>query len=138
MLTVETAIDINASKTLVWQTLSKLHEFHQWNSRTHFSSPAVLGEKQTMRVKLFGFWLSVSVIIQTYDSENGLRWQGGIPGLYTGSHYFSLQQKPDGTTNLTQGEDFKGVFVPLMWPFLKHELNSLYAAMNKELKAQCE
>lgn len=135
---VETCVNIHASKETVWRVLSDLQAYGTWNIRTHFDQTPTLNVKQVMRVKLFGVWLSVPVIIQTVDINDGLRWQGGITGIYTGSHYFKIIENSGGGITLYQGEDFHGIFVPLMWPFLKRELNGLYVSMNVALKKRCE
>lgn len=134
MLNAETTININAEPEQAWPILKDLKNFHLWNERTSFTvddkQGVIVGNKVLMRVKLFGFWLNVPVTIQTMDEENGLRWVGGIPGIYRGSHYFYFK-KEDEKTVFVQGEDFKGLLVPLMWPFLKKELNRLYESGNQ-------
>ena len=138
MKTVETSINIDAPIELVWEQLSDLKAFNQWNTRTLFNADPKIGQKQTMRVWLMRAWLKVPVTIQNLDANEQLRWIGGIPGVYTGSHYFKLSGLTESQTRLVQGEDFKGVFVPLMWPFLKRDLMSLYESFNEELKQRCE
>ena len=137
-INAETSVRIAAPMDRVWSALSDLESYRHWNSRTHFSESAVLGQKLWMRVKLFGLWLPVPATIQSCSLRDGLRWQGGIPSIYTGSHYFRLVDDGDGGSLLIQGEDFAGVSVRLLWPLLKTELHGLYEAMNREIKAHCE
>lgn len=134
----ETSVTIQAPIEKVWQRLSQLESYASWNARTRFHQQPKLGQTQKMRVKLFGLWLSVPVKIQSFNFSDGIRWQGGIPGLYTGSHYFRLQAGKNDTTTLIQGEDFEGVLVPALWPVIKKELQSLYEGMNQDLKSVCE
>ncbi len=91
-----------------------------------------------MHVKLLGFWLVVPVKIQSCNVKDGLRWQGGIPLIFTGSHYFKLEVLGEDKTRFIQGEDFNGICVPLLLPFLKKALNELYQGMNKDIKNHCE
>lgn len=132
MLNAETKIKLQATPEEAWQVLKDLANFNQWNTRTSFTpnnNDITVGKKLTMRVKLFSLWLNVPVMIQSYDKENGLRWVGGIPGLYRGSHYFYCKKQGDQTVFI-QGEDFTGLLVPLMWPMLKKELMGLYESGN--------
>jgi hypothetical protein len=137
-VSAETSVRIDAPVKRVWSILSDLEGYGRWNSRTQFSGTPVLGARLRMRVKLFGLWISVPVTLQSYSLGDGVRWLGGIPALYTGSHYFRLVDNGDGGTVLVQGEDFSGAFVALIWPLLKTELYGLYEGMNREIKACCE
>lgn len=132
----ETQVMIPASHDAVWQKLSDLPAYAAWNSRTHFDRPPVVGRRQRMRVKLFGLWMRVPVTIESCDPTHGLRWRGGLPGLYTGSHYFRIESAGPGSCRFIQGEDFNGILVPALWPLLKGELQSLYEGMNRELREQ--
>ena len=138
VLNAETSVHIHAHKNLCWSELSALQFYPGWNSRTHFHCKAVVGKRLTMTVKLFSFWLKVPVTIEHVDADRGLRWTGGLRGLFTGSHYFSLQCHGDGTTTLVQGEDFDGVLVRFLWPILHKELKGLYQGFNQEFKQRCE
>ena len=82
--------------------------------------------------------IDAPVTLERYSLGDGVRWQGGIPALYTGNHYFRLVDDGGGGTVLVQGEEFSGVFVALLWPLLKTELYGLYEGMNCEIKACCE
>jgi hypothetical protein len=64
-----------------------------------------------------------------------LRWLGSLPGLFSGEHYWILRDRPDGGTDLEQGEVFKGVMVPFIKP---ERLRVDYEAMNKAMKARAE
>lgn len=133
-INAETRVDIPACRDEAWQRLSDLPGYAGWNSRTRFDRPPVVGRAQPMRVKLFGLWLKVPVTIESCDIDTGLRWRGGLPGLYTGSHYFRLESTGADNCRLIQGEDFNGIMVPLLWPVLKRELHGLYEGMNRELR----
>jgi len=137
-VTIETSVEINAHIDQVWQVLSRLENYKAWNSGTWFNKKAEPGKKQVMHVKLLGRWLAVPVEILHHHVEQGVRWRGGIPFVFTGSHYFKLENKNNQTTVLIQGEDFNGIFVPLLLPVLKKSLQSLYLGMNNDIKKYCE
>lgn len=134
---LEIRTPIAAPVPAVWQALADLRRYRLWNSRTHFRAAPALGHWQLMQVKLFGLWLPVPVVIQRCDAAGGLRWQGGLPGLFTGSHYFRVE--PDGAgAHLIQGEDFDGLLVGPLWRRMEPELLGLYRAFGNALKARCE
>ena len=136
----ETSIFIDAPLADVWRSLSDIGSYNRWNSRTRFDDANGIveqGQRLTMVVRLFGFWLKVPVVIEYASEAKGLRWVGGISGLYRGSHYFHLQAVGN-RTRLVQGEDFYGAIVPVLFPLIKRELNRLYNGMNQELKVKCE
>ena len=135
---LETTVEIDAGLNQVWQALSQVEQYKHWNSATYFDKKAVLGSRQVMHVKLLGVWLAVPVTIQNFDLQAGLRWQGGIPKVFTGSHYFKLQSLDANKTLLIQGEDFQGALVPVLLPLLKKSLQSLYLGMNRDIKYYCE
>ncbi|CAA0103750.1 Uncharacterised protein [BD1-7 clade bacterium] len=134
------AVTVHAPIDEVWRHLSAIEKYPQWNRRAtfdHKNQPVVTGRKLRMRVRLFGMTVSVPAVIECLDHNRELRWKGGIPGIYTGSHYFRLTSEGNETV-LVQGEDFNGIAVPLLWPVIKAELHRLYAEMSDDLAAVSE
>lgn len=138
VVTFKTEININVSKQDAWQALSSLKDYKPWNSRTWFDVNPVVGQSQWMHVKLFFFWMSVPVKVLKCDINDELRWQGGIPGVITGSHFFQIERLSDQQCKLVQCETFSGLLAPLMTPLLKPALMRLYLGMNNEIKQYCE
>ena len=135
---IETSIQINADINKVWSALSRLEQYKPWNAGTWFRKAPVLGKWQIMHVKMFGLWVVIPVKILTYDLNDGVRWRGGIPFIFTGSHYFKLEKQADDKTLFIQGEDFDGIAVPLLLPLMKKTLNPLYHGGNSDIKVFCE
>lgn len=136
--TIETNIEINSKQETVWQALSRFSEYKRWNFGTWFSKEPVLGKWQIMHVKLFGVWVVVPVKILCYNSREGVRWKGGIPFIFMGSHYFKTEKISDDKTLYIQGEDFNGIAVPLLLPVMKKTLFTLYHGGNNNIKDYCE
>lgn len=135
MRNIESTIEINAPSAAVWSRLSCLNNYATWNSKTRFAANGAMDKTILMRVKLFGLWLPVPVRIQTFSPTAGLRWKGGIPGIFTGSHYFRLEPLRKGRTLLRQGEDFSGLCVRPLWTVLRNELAALHQSINSDLQA---
>jgi hypothetical protein len=74
----------------------------------------------------------------TYDLQGGVRWRGGIPFVFTGSHYFKLEKQAGDKTQFIQGEDFKGIAVWLLLPLMRKTLHTLYHGGNGNIKGFCE
>ena len=79
-----------------------------------------------------------TVTVATPGQE--LRWVGtlGVKQLFHGEHSFILSPNHDGTTRLTNREEFSGVLVKLTRPLLRTSTNDGYAAFNKGLKQRVE
>lgn len=135
---IETSVVLDASIDEVWKALSEFDSYHRWNPRVQFSGTPYRGATVKMAVRLFGIRIKVPVLIEAFAEKQHLQWRGGIPGLITGSHYFNLREFEDDKrlTRLTQGENFDGVFVPLLLPFLSKELGSLYESINSALQSR--
>ncbi|CAA0092080.1 Uncharacterised protein [BD1-7 clade bacterium] len=134
------AVTIHAPIDEVWRHLSAIEQYPQWNRRAtfdHKNQPVIAGRKLRMRVRLFGVVVPVPAVIECLEHQQELRWKGGIPGIYTGSHYFRLEAAGKDTI-MVQGEDFQGVAVPLLWPVIKAELHRLYAEVAEDLAAVSE
>jgi hypothetical protein len=68
-----------------------------------------------------------------------LRWQGRLllPGLFTGQHYFQIEEMGPGKVKFVHGEDFFGVLVPLVhgsFPAVEEG----FKLMNAKLKERAE
>ena len=135
---VETNTLIQAPAEQVWEVLSRLDLFKDWCARTSFKQDADIGDSLLMRVKLYAFPLLVPVKIQHKQMKQGLRWRGGIRGVYVGSHYFQVKAVDEKSCALIQGEDFYGFLVPILWPLIRKELHRLYNSFNDDLKRYCE
>ena len=55
-----------------------------------------------------------------------------------GTHHFDVQPRGLASTRVTQGERFRSVLVPLLWPLLRAQLTTFYNAINDALKARAE
>jgi hypothetical protein len=133
-------IIIQAPVATVWATLIALDKYHEWNPFVQFEGTPSQGASLPMQVTLFNRTLDVKVLFETVDAQRELRWVGGPKWLMSGSHYFKLASADESgnTTELIQGEEFSGIALPLLWPFLKKELDGLYDNFNRAIKERVE
>ena len=89
-----------------------------------------------MRMPGMTFRPTVTVATPGHD----LRWTGtlGVKQIFYGQHSFVLSPNRDGTTRLTNREEFSGALVTVTRPLLRMPKNNGYAAFNKALKQRVE
>ncbi|MFD6495748.1 SRPBCC family protein [Streptomyces sp. NPDC060188] len=137
MSTVFTAvIDIDATQELVWEVLTDFASYGEWSNFAKAEGTAQVGSRLTMRMP--GMTFRPTITVATPGQE--LRWVGtlGVKRLFHGQHSFVLSPNDDGTTRLTNREDFSGALVTLARPLLRTPKNTGYDAFNHGLKQRVE
>lgn len=134
---VITKIAIAAPRAKVWAILTDFPSYPSWNPFIlRIEGKPAVGEVITADLHTTNLKpRTVSAKILVVDPGQQLRWLGSLPGLFSGEHYWVLRDRPDGGTDMEQGEVFKGVMVPFIKP---ERLRVDYEAMNKALKARAE
>lgn len=140
MPTIQTSIEIAAEPEQVWQALTDLDSYPEWNPFIIEGSGELRqGEKLKLRMKPpGGKAMTFKPEVLVVDSGSELRWVGHLlfHGLFDGEHWFTLH--PDGAgTKLTQGEYFSGLLPPLMGGMLK-KTEQGFRDMNVALKERVE
>jgi hypothetical protein len=141
-ITINTTVDIDAPKEVVWKVLTDFAAYPEWNPDTRIEGTAQVGTKLTVQMGGSGgrgMGFKPTVLAATPDHE--LRWIGklGFGGIVNGEHFFILDSNADGTTHLTHGERYSGALVSLMKPFLNNESNQAgYEDFNRVLKQRVE
>ena len=134
---VVTHVAIAAPRARVWAILTDFPSYPSWNPFIRrIEGKLAVGEEinadlHTTNIKP----MSVKAKILIVDPNTQLRWLGRLPGLFSGEHYWKLTDRPDGGTDLEQGEVFRGVMVPFIKP---ERLRVDYEAMNTAMKARAE
>ncbi len=138
---LHTEIDIDAPPDVVWQVLTDLDGYADWNPFiTSSTGRPEVGEKLVNRLEPPGgramtFTPQVTVV----EAGRTFEWVGRLAfsGLFDGRHRFEVEASPTGT-KLTQTESFDGVLVRLMRNSLDTRIKSGFEAMNVALKASAE
>lgn len=134
-------IDIDASPQRVWQVLTDLSAFPDWNPFIVRAEGRIeVGSRLTLRMQPVGGRAATlqPTVTEAVDGSE-LRWRGtvGLPGLLDAEHVFRLTAL-EGGTRLQQDEYFHGLLVPLMTTFLHRRTLPAFEAMNKALKHRAE
>ncbi|MCO1659746.1 SRPBCC domain-containing protein [Pseudonocardia humida] len=144
MRILESTITIPAPPMVVWQVLTDLDRYAEWNPFVLEASGTVaVGE--TLRVRIRpegGKAMEFSPTVTAAEPGRRFAWLGrlwGISGLFDGAHRFDLAPaggEAAGATRLVHGEDFRGVLVPLVLRSAAAGTQAGFAAMNNALAAR--
>ena len=135
-------IDIDASPAQVWDVLSDLAAYQEWNPFiVHAEGTAETGSRLTLRMQPTG-GRAVTLRPTVLESREGsrLRWLGrlGIPGVLDAEHSFTIEARADGGARLLQDEKFSGLLVPFLARSLDRSTLPGFDAMNQALKRRVE
>ena len=127
-------ITVDAPLEKVWNLLVDFDNYPDWNSMIAFKGNPAVGKKVPMRVSIHGRVITTPVKFLKMDENKKLAWIGGPAPLFTGEHYFILEKIDEKNCKLIQGEKFKGLLVPLMFPVLERPLRKLYEDTNEDVR----
>ncbi|MFF0191114.1 SRPBCC family protein [Streptomyces sp. NPDC005244] len=133
---IKTEVDINASPEAVWDVLVDFPRYGEWSNFSRVEGTAQVGNRLSMKMPGFSFRPTVTVT----ESGEQLQWSGTLISerLFLGRHSFILRAKPDGTTHVTNQEEFSGGLTTLIQRFMKQSNDNGYTAFNAGLKRQVE
>ena len=143
MKRIRTEIEIEASAERVWQVLTDLAAFPDWNPFIQRAKGEVeVGEQLEVFIQPpDGRAMTFKPKVVKAEPNRELRWRGRLwmPGLFDGEHAFIIEPLGPGRVRFEQGEAFGGILVPLlafMGLFIKTERG--FQEMNRALKARAE
>lgn len=141
MREIRTETVIDAEPAEVWETLTDLDSWSEWNPFiTEASGIPEVGQKLNMRFHPpGGMAMKMKPRVTRSEKAQELRWLGhlGVPGVFDGEHYFQLRPGSGGGTLLVQGEKFTGLTVPLFGGVLKKSEKG-FEMLNEALRERCE
>jgi len=136
---ITTHITVDATVDEVWQTLTTLTGYQEWNP--FISSAAgtlALGERLNLTIQPSdGRAMRFKPWVTAIEPHHYLEWLGhlGVPGIFDGRHSFTLTPMGGGRTLLQQSETFTGAMVPFTGS-LVHRTRNGFDAMNAGLGKQ--
>jgi hypothetical protein len=141
MKTIRVVTDIAAPVQTVWAELSAVAAYAEWNPFiTTFQGELVAGSRLKVRiVPPGGRPMTFRPTVTVVEEGKRLEWLGRLvlPGVFDGRHSFLLEDMGDGSTRLTQAEEFSGVLVPFTRSVLERT-HAGFAAMNEALRLRAE
>jgi hypothetical protein len=135
-------IDIDATPARVWQILSDLDAYQEWNPFIlQADGRAEVGNRLTLRMQPVGGTARTlrPTVVEAREGER-LRWVGrlGVRGILDAEHSFTLYGRDGGGTRLVQEEQFDGLLVPFVARTLERGTLPAFALMNEALKRRAE
>jgi hypothetical protein len=142
MRSIETAVEIGAPPAQVWQVVTAIDSYPEWNPFIRsLEGELHVGARLRVRIEppnARGITLRPKLVAFTPNTE--LRWLGrlGLPRVFDGEHRFELEALDGGRrTRFVHAERFNGVLVPLLGSLLANT-EAGFAAMNEALRERVE
>jgi hypothetical protein len=136
MRTIEHAVDIQAPAATVWQVLTDIDRYDDWNPfMPRLSGRLAPGERLTVTIRPGTRTMTFRPTVLEVEDGRLIRWRGrlGMPGLFDGEHELRLEPTADGGTRFVQRESFTGLLVRMM-PGVLDDTAAGFAAMNTALR----
>ena len=138
---LHTDIEIAAPIEAVWETLTDLGAYPEWNPFiVSAEGPVEVGERLTNRLQPpGGKAMTFTPAVTAVEAPVIFEWLGrlGLPGIFDGRHRFDLAPTEHGT-RVTQTEQFSGILVRFVRTSLDTTTVAGFEAMNAALKARVE
>ena len=138
----QTTFDINAPASRVWQVLTDLERYAEWNPQIPSASGRLeVGGRIRLRLALPGRpTLDLSATIEEVLPERLLTWRGHVvrPWFFEGYRKFALQPIDGGGTSVTHVEDIHGLLAPLFSVLMGAAVAKSQQMLNAALRARAE
>lgn len=139
---MSTVIEINATPARVWEVLTDLGAYGQWNPMI-VRAEGTLQQGKRLKIRFapkgsraYTFFPKLLVV----DPPRELRWLGypRLPGILDTEHYFVIAPAQGGmSTVMTHGAVEYGLLTPIASLFLSGTARH-FEAMNQALKSRAE
>jgi len=142
MKSIRSEIDIHAPVVRVWELLSDLASYPDWNPFIR-RAEGTLAQGERLRLELQipdGMRMKIRPRLITVVEQAEIRWIGHlmVPGLFDGDHRFVLTRFEPARTRLLQEETFRGALVPVFGGWIGAGARRGFEAMNRAAKARLE
>jgi hypothetical protein len=138
---LSTQVDIEATPERVWEVLTDLAAYPEWNPFiVRAAGDVAPGRRLTLRMQpVGGRAMTLRPRLVEVAVHRELRWRGKlvVPGLMDAEHAFVLQPQAGGT-RLIHRETFRGVLVPFAAASLDRNTLPAFVAMNEALRRRAE
>jgi hypothetical protein len=141
MKEIHTEIEIHASAEQVWNLLTDVERFIEWNPFIWRASGTIkCGARLTVELRppnSKAMTLRPSVI--KVEPNRELRWLSGfsLPKLLDREHIFTIESQ-GRHVRFVQREIYTGLLVPLFWSKMGDKMRRGFIAMNLMLKREAE
>ena len=142
MRIIAAEVEIDAPETLIWDVLSDLESYGDWNPFLTSASGKI---EEGARIELFikpprarGAYINPRIVL--VEEGKGFSWCNNMlfPGLFDTEHYFIIDPIDDTRCRFVQGEEVSGLLsIPILL-LIGGATRRGMERMNDALKALCE
>jgi hypothetical protein len=138
----QTTFDVDASPEVVWQVLTTLDRYGEWNPQIPGAS-GVIEEQGQLRLRLAlpgRPSMNLLATIERVRIGELLTWRGHVvaPWLFEGHRRFAIQRTGDRRVSVTHVEDIHGLLAPVFAVFMGRPVARSHHALNRALCARAE
>jgi hypothetical protein len=137
-----TSFEVNAPANRVWDILTTLDRYPEWNPQIPQASGDLReGGRINLRLALPGRpAMDVSAAIEQSRPTSLLTWRGhvGAPWLFEGYRRFEITPVATGRVSVTHVEDIHGLLAPLFSMMMGAQVQTSHDALNAALKSRAE
>jgi hypothetical protein len=141
MKELRTEIEIKATPDKVWQILTSLDKYPEWNPFIHHAiGKAKVGEKVDIKVGSGSKEMTLHCTVVKVEPNKELRWKYhvALPILFSGEHSFIIEQVGGSMIRFIDRERFNGLLVSSQARDIDTNSKKGFEAMDKALKARAE
>jgi hypothetical protein len=141
MKELRTEIEIQASPDKVWQVLTNLDRYTEWNPFIHHAiGKAKVGEKVDITFRSGSKDMTLHCTVVKVEPNRELCWKYHVilPGLWSGEHSFTIEPMGANRVRFIDKEMFTGLLIPLQAKDIDTNSRRDFEAMDKALKARAE
>ncbi len=138
---IKTEIIINASGEKIWNILTDLENYKNWNPFMIESKGKVkVGNQITNTMKNDDKNMTFKPQILKVQENEYFEWLGSLwfKGLFDGKHYFKLESLGEDKTKLIHGEHFSGILSKMIIKKIGKQTEENFVKMNLALKEVVE
>ncbi len=136
-----TEVEIQASPEQVWQTLTSLDQWPEWNPFIHHAvGKAQVGEAVDITFRSASKEMTLHCTVIKAEPNRELCWKYHVilPGLFSGEHSFTIEPIGTHKVRFVDREIFNGLLVPLQAKDIDTNSRRVFEQMDQALKARIE
>ena len=141
MKELRTEIEIQATPDKVWQVLTSLDKYPEWNPFIyHAIGEAEVGKTVDIDFQPDAKGLKLHCIVVTAEPNRELCWKYHfiLPILLRGEHSFTIEPMENNRVRFIDHEIFNGLLVPMQAKDIDTNTKHGFEEMDKALKARAE
>ena len=138
----QTRFDVNASAEEVWQVLTTLERYGEWNPQIPRASGDIQEQGRIVLCLALPGRPAVNLLATVEEVRPGqlLTWRGhvGAPWLFEGHRRFEIRAAEGHRVSVTHVEDIHGVLAPLFAMVMGGAIHRSHHALNQALRTRVE